>query len=175
MDISTYASKTTLRRRLIEKTLKALQKAQRWERYCSVVLWKRREMEDCIGWAIQGTFYILTFTVFNNGSTKCNFFKTRNPCSWLKFDKQGDESRDVLGISGTWQETDPKGAMYQAKVTIQDYNLLCNNKKCIKWRTRLESLAIDGCGVNSRVAQRKRAGPITQRSEDRNLPLLHKL
>ena len=62
----------------------------------------------------------------------CNFCKTRNPCSWLKFDNQGDESRDVLGISGTWQETDPKGAMYQAKVTIQDYNLLCNNKKCIK-------------------------------------------
>ena len=67
-----------------------------------------------------------------NASNNCNFCKTRNPCSWLKFDNQGDESRDVLGISGTWQETDPKGAMYQAKVTIQDYNLLCNNKKCIK-------------------------------------------
>ena len=28
--------------------------------------------------------------------------------------------------------------------------------------------------ISSRVAQRKRAGPITQRSEDRNLPLLYK-
>ena len=41
--------------------------------------------------------------------------------------------------------------------------------------TRLESLVNDGFKAISRVAQRKRAGPITQRSEDRNLPLLHKL
>ena len=58
--------------------------------------------------------------------------KTRNPCSWLKFRKPEGESRNVLEISGTWQETDPKGAIYEAKVTIQDYNSVCSNKNSIK-------------------------------------------
>ena len=58
--------------------------------------------------------------------------KTRNPCSWLKFRNPDGESRNVLEISGTWQETDPKGAIYEAKVTIQDYNSVCSNNKCIK-------------------------------------------
>ena len=44
----------------------------------------------------------------------------------MKFRNPNDESRNVLEISGTWKETDSKGAMYEAKVTIQDYNLLSN-------------------------------------------------